>query len=553
MYSALLRQGPRISLALVVTMLFGLPCLALGQTAEAATAWTYTSVGPVEWLRFLPSGGLIVSAQDGLRALNPATGEVRWLRQDLGNASQASFEAAHQSTPLTGGGSNSSALVIRVMEELPGGKLAGVLADSASGGSWFDVIDLATGATVWSSTALPVGEAHGYLPFPDSTSILVYGLLVEPGGSRRMWAKVDAFSGRVLWVSDSLLREIPAQFDPIGMSSSSGTINGNQPLIQLADSTVLLYASEDGPVRFESASGRVQWRTRLSRSDLGPIGQGYAPMLIAGDTALLPAGKRIEAIELTSGRRLWATEKFSTNISQLVSSPGGLLVRGVPSLLAGQDPQYIKPFAALVETASGKTRWKRDFDARSGLTGFLVNGDTAIFAGDKGLIHLHLTAASDTVLGWEKLPGRPAANLEPREDGLLLSAAQSLTLFGTDGRIRYQREYAAPTLSLGGRLLRVALGAVAIAGGAYYSGGYLTGRAFARYQYSRSRFASNYAYFVLRDHQGKGPALGRIDKSNGELAGVIGLAGDKSPEYVVDQATDLVIVKRENVLTAYRW
>jgi hypothetical protein len=94
---------------------------------------------------------------------------------------------------------------------------------------------------------------------------------------------------------------------------------------------------------------------------------------------------------------------------------------------------------------------------------------------------------------------------------------------------------------------------VAIAGGAYYSGGYLTGTAFARYQYSRSAFASNYTYFVLRDHNGAGPALGRIDKRTGELAGVIGLSGDKSPEYVIDQTTGLVTIKRNNVLTAYRW
>ena len=153
----------------------------------------------------------------------------------------------------------------------------------------------------------------------------------------------------------------------------------------------------------------------------------------------------------------------------------------------------------------------------------------------------------------EKLPGRPAASLEPWEGGLLLSAAQSLTLYEPDGAVRYQQEYPAPTMSLGGRLLRVALGAAAIAGGVYYSGGYLAGSAFAHYQYSHSAYTSAYTYFVLKDHNGTGPALGRIDKNNGKLVGVIGLAGDKTPEYVISQVSGQVVIKQDKTLTAWRW
>ncbi len=544
------------SLLLAAAPQLALPTSSDAQVAEATTAWTFTAGQSIEWLRFLPSGPLVVSADDGLRAIDPATGQVLWTRSDLGNVSQATYEGSQQGTPMSsaGGGAPAAGATIRVMEELPGGKLMAILADSAGRHSWFDVVDVATGTTRWSSTALPIGEAHGFLPFPDSTSLLVYGLMIEPGRSRRLWARVDAASGQVRWVSDSLLLEIPAQFDPTAMAASTGTVNGNQPLIALPDSSLLLYASADGLVRFDDATGRVRWRVRMSSAELAPIGQGYAPMVVSGDTAYLPAWKSVEAVDLTAGRRLWATPGFSTMTTQLVATKGGLLVRGVPNLLAGQDPRVIKPLAALVDAATGKPRWKTDWGARTGVTPFLVEGDAAVLASDKGMLRLQLsTATADTVGKAEKLPGRPAASLEPWEGGLLLSAAQSLTLYEPDGAVRYQQEYPAPTMSLGGRLLRVALGAAAIAGGVYYSGGYLAGSAFAHYQYSHSACTSAYTYFVLKDHNGTGPALGRIDKNNGKLVGVIGLAGDKTPEYVISQVSGQVVIKQDKTLTAWRW
>ena len=550
------RTGNRLSRIAPLVMLVTLavaPALP-AQVATASVAWRVSAGQSIEWLRFLPAGLLLVSADDGLRAFDAASGERRWARDDLRNVSQVAYEGTQQGGTLTGAGAAPAGAVIRTMEELPGGTAVALLADSAGGHSWFDVLDVATGATRWSSRALPIGEAHGFLPFPDSTSLLVYGLLIEPGRSRRLWARVDAATGAVRWVSDSLLLQIPAQFDPAALAASTGTINGNQPLLPLADGTVLLAASGDGLVRFDAATGRVRWRSAQSRGEASPIGQGYAPMVLSGDTAYLPAGRAVDAVELTTGRRLWTTPTFSTMPVQLLPTTGGLLVRGVPSLLAGQDPRVAKPFAALVDPATGKPRWKAEWSARTGMTPFLLAGDVALLATDLGILRIHLAAGTaDEPPKGDKLPGRPAAMLEPWDGGLLLSAAQSLTLYAADGSVRYQQEYPAPSLSLGGRLLRVALGAAAIAGGGYYSGGYLAGSAFARYQYSRSSYSPQYAWFVLKDHEGTGPALGRIDRHDGRLTGVIGLEGDKTPEYVINPELGLVVIKRDDALTAYRW
>ncbi len=301
------RTGNRLSrivpLVLLVTLAV-VPTLP-AQVATASVAWRATAGQSIEWLRFLPAGLLLVSADDGLRAFDAASGQPRWARDDLRNVSQVAYEGTQQGGTLTGAGAAPAGAVIRTMEELPGGTAVALLADSAGSHSWFDVLDVATGATRWSSRSLPIGEAHGFLPFPDSTSLLVYGLLIEPGRSRRLWARVDAATGAVRWVSDSLLLQIPAQFDPAALAASTGTINGNQPLLPLADGTVLLAASGDGLVRFDAATGRVRWRSAQSRGEASPIGQGYAPMVLSGDTASLPAARAVDAVELTTGRRLW--------------------------------------------------------------------------------------------------------------------------------------------------------------------------------------------------------------------------------------------------------
>lgn len=524
------------------------------QAGEVSPAWTVTTERPIEWLRFLPSGVLVVSSDDALLGLNPADGTVRWRRGDLGNASQTAFEAAQQVAPLPGASQPTAAAAptIRLMEQLPGGGFAAILADSGGRKSWFDVIDLQTGATVWSSTSLPLTEARGFLTFPDSTTILVHGVRVEPGRNHRLWLRVVAATGRVLWNSDSLLLESPAQFDASAMLASRGTVNGNQAIVDFPDSTALIYASADGLVRFDLASGRVLWRAAAGDNTPGPTGQGFAPMLLHGSSAFLPGGHKVHAIDLASGRPSWSSGFLPGRVVQMDQTAMGLLVRGQPIVEGGQMEG--RAFLALLDPQSGKQVWRKQYGLRSEVSSYLIRGDSGYIASDAGLVRFALADGGETALTTGKLPGRPAVSLESGDSGLLVIAKQSLTLVAADGTQRYQTEYPAPTLGLGGRLLRLALAGAAIAGGAYYSGGYLAGSAVAKYQFSASRYASAHTYFVLKDHEGGGPALARVDKATGKTAGVISLGGDKTPEYVIEEALGLaVLLTDDKVLTAYRW
>jgi len=547
--------GSRLQIvALLGAALF--PSPVSGQAPVAAEAWTLPTDQPVEWLRFLPSHLLVVSHDGALLGLDPANGSVRWRRDDLHNVSQAGFEAAQQAAPLPGAAptaASAAGSIIRLMEQLPGGRLISILADSAGRRSWFDVLDVETGTTAWSSTSLPIADARGFLAFPDSTTLLVHGSVIEPGRNRRVWLRVEAATGRVLWSTDSLTLQSPVQFDASTMVASRGTINGNQPLVARPDSTVLLYASADGLVCFEIGSGRVRWRTPLTHPDVGPIGQGYAPMLVSGDTAYLPATNFIEAFDLASGRHLWTSAGLPTMTTQMAFTPQGLLVRGQPIQLAGQDPKVRHPFLGLLDPRTGKLAWKQEFKRGSGSTPFALIDSAGYIASDEGLYRFAPADGKQVPLTTGKLPGRPVGLLEVRGDALLVTAAQSLTLVGLDGTLRYQTEFPAPTLGLAGRILRVALGAVFVAGGFYSSGGYLAGSAFAKYQFSTTRYSSSHTYFVMKDYQGQGPAIARVDKATGETDAVILVGEDKTPAYAADQTAGiLLLLKTDRSLVAYQ-
>ncbi len=143
--------------------------------------------------------------------------------------------------------------------------------------------------------------------------------------------------------------------------------------------------------------------------------------------------------------------------------------------------------------------------------------------------------------------------LEPWDGGLLLSAAQSLTLYAADGKASApSRSTPRPRWSFGGRLFRAAPGAAAIALQATTAAA--TSPAWpVRYQHTCSSYSPQYAWFVLKDHESTGPALGRIDRHDGRLTGVIGLEGDKTLEYVINPGAGLVVIKRDDTLMAYRW
>jgi len=485
--------------------------------------------------------------------VDPATGAVQWRRPDYTNIGQLAFENAIQSAPVPGAArANEPAPTIRTMEEIPGTALAAILSDSGGRRSWFDVIDLASGQTVWSSTALPLTEARGFLPFPDSTTLLVHGMLFEPGRTHSRCLRVNSRDGRVIWLKDELMARSPAQFEPTMMLASRGTINGNQSPVPLPDSTVIVFVSEEGPMRFDMTTGAVVWRSAGRSWTVSPTGQGYAAMLPLGDTLLIADGKAVEAVAQGDGHLLWSSGDLPGQITQFGRSEAGLVVRGAIVLdPLGQPVMQGRPFLGLLDPATGKSRWPKLNKQKRWSTPFVVSGKQVFVAAKDGVFRIPLENGIGRPITASKYDEAPL-NLELIDQHLLATFAHGLAAMDTTGSLAYVSEFKAPSPGVLGKLWRLLLaGAVGFAGD-YYSSGWLAGSAFAHY-HAEVDDAED-AYFLVKDVDDRGPGVVKVDKRTGRVLASVPANGDKSPAFMVSRKSGmLLLLTNGRNLGAYAW
>ena len=511
------------------------------------------------WLR-LTTPALVVSTENEMIGVDPVTGAVRWRRPDYTNIGQLAFENAIQSAPVPGAArATESAPTIRTMEEIPGTAFAAILSDSGGQRSWFDVIDLTTGQTVWSSTALPLTEARGFLPFPDGTTLLVHGMLFEPGRTRSRCLRVNSRDGRVIWAQDELMARSPAQFEPTMMLASRGTINGNQPPVPLPDSTVIVFVSEEGPMRLDMTTGAVVWRTAGRSWTVSPTGQGYAAMLPLGDTLLIADGKAVEAIAQGDGHLLWSSGDLPGQITQFRQTEAGLVVRGAVVLdPLGQPVMQGRPFLGLLDPATGKSRWPKLNKQERWSTPFVVYGKQVFVAAKDGVFRIPLESGIGRPITTSKYSEAPL-NLELHDQHLLATFAHGLAAMDTTGSLAYVSEFKAPSpgakappQGVLGRLWRFMLsGAVGLVGD-YYSSGWLAGSAFAHY-HAEVDDAED-AYFLVKDIDDRGPGVVRVDKRTGRVLASVPANGDKSPAFMASRKSGLLLLLTDGRnLGAYAW
>ncbi len=64
--------------------------------AQLSPAWT-VNTGPAQWMRITSAGALVVGTSEGLKGVDPATGQVSWTLAQLANVPAANYEAVARS------------------------------------------------------------------------------------------------------------------------------------------------------------------------------------------------------------------------------------------------------------------------------------------------------------------------------------------------------------------------------------------------------------------------------------------------------------------------
>jgi outer membrane protein assembly factor BamB len=312
--------------------------LALGSSTAARAAdslWTFRAASDVCFFHATLPGAVVVGTDSALTGLDPASGAALWTRRDLAGLSAAGFDLVPAS-PF--------ALIHRPAVRKSGARL--------------ELLDVQTGRTRWDSDSLPVQVPRGEWFLPERRMLLVLSvppswadsndthrgvsrLFEESSNSNKMendpgpWrvVAVDIETGTVRWESRDWFTRAPATFRVVhrGRGFHRRTLDSSRPTLSDSDSTLILYASDDGPVQVDLRDGKVRWRA-------GGAGKGSwrvirekgvaPPMLLEDGTLYVANGKRVMALSTGDGHLLWKRPaKLRTHVVQLEHTPRGLLVR----------------------------------------------------------------------------------------------------------------------------------------------------------------------------------------------------------------------------------
>src|SRR5437867_761023 len=115
-------------------------------SAQTAPQWRHTAPAEVSSFLVTPIGNVVVLSPGRAAALDPVSGVVTWARDSLRGSGDHWWFSTAPGTPF------------------------GLL----DLGDRVEVLDLATGAKRWDTSALGPGGLKGYLPVPERTLLLVY-------------------------------------------------------------------------------------------------------------------------------------------------------------------------------------------------------------------------------------------------------------------------------------------------------------------------------------------------------------------------------------------
>ncbi len=404
------------------------PSLGAAQNEPApAPLWRYTATSDILGLRWasIPDSPLYLVTKSGVVCLDPVTGERRWVREDLPLVTSAAFSM--RTTEPEG-----DSRTIRGYFQLD---------------KRMEVVDLATGAGVAGSAAWSVDEARGFLPVPRHPMVL---LVAKTGKNTRQVLGIATDRGEVRWRQDSLFgRNVEFLDIPLGMTRGTfATLSGNQRPVVDSDSTAILYLSKDGPMKVGLTTGAVLWRTAaLAGKEVPTLSDAYAPMLLADSVLYVPSEKSLLALRVSDGTPRWDRgPALPGRIIRMELTQAGLLVSG-----ADRDYKtrgFKKRFVALIDPASGASRWTDGPREIEYTTPFVVHGDSAYLATEKSLLALPLAGGPPRTVATLNLKGRDPEDLEFMATGVLVYAGHTLVLVGVDGSDIYRHVFDPPSAGL---------------------------------------------------------------------------------------------------------
>lgn len=367
---------------------------------SGVTVWQFSTAGRLAALRLLSDSTILIGAQQQMALLDLATGDTLWRRTGLPDLTRAGIAAKW----------GDSTGVVRTPE--------GIV-----------VIDLSSGGVLWDSTALPSVQVRGLLKLwaPD-----LFLVLARTRATESALMGVERRTGAVVWTDSSLF----AARVPYRKDDGVEYVSVRAP-ITLPDTTIVMYFTSEGPIRLDPRSGEVIWRSEALRGLDVPSAREEMPATQLLDSLLIvPAGDRVVALDVATGRQLWATQiPFPDKVELLAARNAGIVVGNVNGRV---------PYLAILGPDGARRRpgdWLIDDYARARIV-----DETVFVAARKHLYALPLATGRESDLASLGFEGR---DVPWRIDtipggGLVVMGWQNLVGFSRTGTVLYRRYYPAP-------------------------------------------------------------------------------------------------------------
>lgn len=525
------------------------------RATQDTSLWRYTTTEDIEFYRITPLGDLILRTKDGIVVLDPETGEPKWTRNDI-----LKRPGVFSSSDVINDVSFADLFPFPAQQYNPIPFTPyGVLRTNDG----IVMINLGTGESMWDAAGLPLKKVRGHFPVLQQDMMLVYG---EGPESKRTFVGVDIATGEVRWRQDTLLRKSPNMPQARGVRS----FIGHQPPLVDSDTTFILNISKDGPMRIDSRTGALLWRSDLNE-DAPLLREGYAPMLYEDGVLFAPYKKKLVALSTSDGSVLWDRRRnFRSRVTQMELTARGLVVRGRKP----DDEEPGQPgsdfFVDLVDPETGTSIWDREFRDLKINTPFVVDDDGVLITKRDEFVALDYTDGSSVRLAEFDFEEDDDPRLVERlGTNLILSANQNILSVDPGGTIKYHVYYESP-----GRSFLENLAVFASETFVYE----MNEECATQRDRSQSRFScgwvmedtdsilaprfqnapewGNYAYLYTKvpDAAGReGFSLVRVDKRDGQEAGRVWV-DERRPEYLLDEPTGRLFIKvsdREIVALAF--
>lgn len=416
----------------IAALALGAACAGVPAAAQLAPLWTAKPAGRISGMH-LVGPRLLVRTDSALVALDATDGSIAWTRTDLAGLQARYFDAFR----------NAPALLVRSHQGL-------------------ERLEVLTGRTQW---VIPIRDSLPLLAYyMASTRDLLLTMHSSRGTGRVTVNGWDLATGAVRWRQDSAFNRAPEMFalagereeptsvtemirPPESRAPKVPTLFGHQLPVLDSDTSLVLYLSADGPVKLDTRTGAVLWRSAGLEAYAVPTRRSGSPHLVTSKSRLLVVlGRKVAAIDTRTGALLWITPReMPADIVQRDLIPEGLLVRsGSPARVRALEGRGHA--LEVVDTATGAWRWSEPFRVRDrDLTPFAVGEDRVFLAAGAVVYAVRPRDGTATRFAKPALKGRDLPwRVEAWGDGVLVRSRQNVVLLDSTGAAVYQVFHESP-------------------------------------------------------------------------------------------------------------